>query len=133
LEGLGVRVVVVPFAPRPDVADGVVVALSPISPPEIIAPATTSVAAIVMTVAVVIPAARVVGTSIIAVLVVPPVVAAIIAAASDVVGAWESSGVFFQLQVGVLSVRPLLYHLQEVVDGGRPFAKELVPEVIMVA
>jgi hypothetical protein len=119
--------------PGPDIVDGVVVTLSLISPPEIIAPATTSVAVIVATVAVVIPAAGVVGASIIAVLVVPPVIAAIIAAVSGVVGAWESSGVFFQLQVGVLSIRPLLCYLQKVVDGGWPFAEELVPEVVVVA
>jgi hypothetical protein len=67
------------------------------------------------------------------VLVAPPVVTVIIAAASSVVRARESSSVLFQLQAGVLSVRPLLCYLQEVVDGGRPFAEELVPEVVVVA
>jgi hypothetical protein len=133
LEGLGVRVVVVPFARRPDVVDGIVVALSPVSPPEIITPATTSVVAIVTTVAVVVSAVGVVGASVIAVLVTPSVIAAIIVAASSVVRAMESSSVFFQLQVGILGVRPLLCYLQEVMDGGRPLAEELVPEVVVVA
>jgi hypothetical protein len=97
MEGLGVRVVVVPFAPGPDVVDGIVIALSLISPPEIITPATTSIAAIVAMVTIVVPAVGVIGASVIMVLVTPSVIAAIIAAASGVVGARESSSVFFQM------------------------------------
>jgi hypothetical protein len=130
LKGLGVCVVVVPFAPRPDIIDGVVVALSPVSSLEIITPATASVVAIVTTFTVVVPAVGAVGASVIMVLVAPSVVAVIIAAAGGVVRARESSTVFLQQQVGI---RLLLCYLQEVVDGGGPLAEELVPEVVLVA
>ena len=97
LKDLGVRVVVVPFASRPDVVDGIFVALCSVPPPKIVTPVMASVVTIIATVAVVVPAAEVVEASVITVLITPSVVPAIIVATGGVVRARESSGAFLQL------------------------------------